>query len=287
MAEILKLRIPITDPAVRSRALATLEAGGIVYLPELPFHLTDREQTFLDPAVVNQPRRHTGRARIILETDIGKTRRCALGDKADQSDMEAMVGRFEQWSRAFLNDLLPRYTDALQIGPTTFRPCPRTSAQGLHVDAFFPLPTQGRRVLRLFTNVNPSGLPRVWRVAEEHFDDFSARWKTRIKREIPGSGWLLERLRATKGRRTPYDHVMRQLRNLVKQDADYQRNAPQRLVEFPSGATWFTFTDGVLHGAVSGQFAFEQTFFLPVDGMREPGQSPLRTLERLFHRKLA
>ncbi|HET8701839.1 MAG TPA: Kdo hydroxylase family protein [Nitrococcus sp.] len=287
MVEILELHTPPADPETRSRALAALESGGIVYLPQHPFHLTDREQVFLDPAVVNQPRRHTGRARIIVETDIGKTRRCALDDKADQTAMEAMVGRFEQWSRAFLSDLVPRYTDKLEIGPTTFRPCPRTAAQGLHVDAFFPLPTQGRRVLRLFTNVNPSGLPRVWRVAEEHFEEFSARLKSRIKREIPGSGWLLERLHATKGRRTPYDHVMRQLRKLAKRDADYQRNAPQRLVEFPSGATWFTFTDGVLHGAVSGQFAFEQTFFLPVAGMREPDRSPLRTLERLFHRKLA
>lgn len=287
MVEILELHTAPTDPEVRSGTLATLEGGGIVCFPERPFQLTDREQAFLDPAVVNQPRRHTGRARIIVETDIGKTRRCALDDKTAQADMEGMIRRFEQWSRAFLSDLLPRYGDALQIGPTTFRPCPRTAAQGLHVDAFFPLPTQGRRVLRLFTNVNPAGLPRVWKVAEEHFEEFSKRLKPHLKREIPGSGWLLERLRATKGRRTPYDHVMRQLRKLAKQDADYQRNTPQRLIEFPSGATWLTFTDGVLHGAVSGQFAFEQTFFLPVDGMDEPERSPLHTLERLLHRKLA
>lgn len=287
MVEILELRNPSTNPAVRAQALETLEGGGIVYLPELPFHLIDDEQAFLDPSVVNQPRKHAGRARIIVETDIGKTRRSALGDKAAQSAMEAMVRRFEEWSCELLADLMPSYTDALQIGPTTFRPCPRTSVQGLHVDAFFPLPTQGRRVLRLFTNVNPVGEPRVWQVAEEHFEEFSKRLVPRVRREIPGSGWLLERIRATKGRRTPYDHVMRQLRNLTKKDADYQRNTRRRMLEFPSGSTWFTFTDGVIHGAVSGQFAFEQTFFLPVERMHEPERSPLRTLERLFNRRLA
>ena len=33
--------------------------------------------------------------------------------------------------------------------------------------------------------------------------------------------------------------------------------------------------------------AFEQTFYLPVDGMREPAKSPLRVLERLMGRELA
>jgi hypothetical protein len=32
---------------------------------------------------------------------------------------------------------------------------------------------------------------------------------------------------------------------------------------------------------MSGQFACEQTFYLPVDAMREPAWSPLRILERL------
>jgi hypothetical protein len=46
------------------------------------------------------------------------------------------------------------------------------------------------------------------------------------------------------------------------------------------------FTDQVLHGALAGQHAFEQTFLLDVEVMREPTRSPLRILEHLAERKL-
>jgi hypothetical protein len=38
---------------------------------------------------------------------------------------------------------------------------------------------------------------------------------------------------------------------------------------------------------MSGQFAFEQTFYLPVDAMVNPRQSPLCILERLSGQALA
>jgi hypothetical protein len=38
---------------------------------------------------------------------------------------------------------------------------------------------------------------------------------------------------------------------------------------------------------MSGQFAFEQTFYLPVNAMKDPERSPLRVLERLTGRTLA
>jgi hypothetical protein len=37
---------------------------------------------------------------------------------------------------------------------------------------------------------------------------------------------------------------------------------------------------------MSGQFAFEQTFYLPVHVMKDPERSPLRVLERLVGRTL-
>jgi hypothetical protein len=38
---------------------------------------------------------------------------------------------------------------------------------------------------------------------------------------------------------------------------------------------------------MSGQFALEQTFYLPVNAMKDPQRSPLRVLERLVGRTLA
>lgn len=201
--------------------------------------------------------------------------------------MEAMVARYTRWAHDLVAEIVPDYRSALELGPTTFRPCPRAGPQGLHVDSFFFVPTQGRRVLRLFTNVNPSGEPRTWQVGRERFEPFARRLWPNVRRMFPGSGWALNRLGITKGRRTAYDHAMRQLRNLTKRDTDYQRNAPREVIEFPSSSTWLVFTDGLLHGALKGQFAFEQTFLSPVTTMREPVRSPLRVLEGLAGRVLA
>jgi hypothetical protein len=269
----------------RERALDSLEAGRIVYFPGLDFSLREAERRFLDPSTVKQPRKHGGRARVIFFPDSGKSYKIKAEGEAKQA-MEAMVARYAAAATGLVKRLFPDYADALEIGPTTYRPYPRTSVQGLHVDSFFLFPTEGKRVMRLFTNVNPAGRPRVWQVGDA-FEPFSRKFLPRVKREIPGSGWLLENLHITRGRRTPYDHAMRQLRNLCKRDRAYQQDAPRQWVEFPSGSSWIVYPDARLHGAATGQFAFEQTFFLPVEAMRDPGRSPLRQLERHFGRALA
>ena len=72
----------------------------------------------------------------------------------------------------------------------------------------------------------------------------------------------------------------------MKSDDRYQSSAPQVELSIPAGASWSCFTDSVSHAAMSGQFAFEQTFYLPVEAMQEPARSPLRVLERLTGRAL-
>jgi hypothetical protein len=46
-------------------------------------------------------------------------------------------------------------------------------------------------------------------------------------------------------------------------------------------------TDIVLHGAISGQHAVDQVFFLPPKIMHDPARSALGILERLTGRTLA
>jgi hypothetical protein len=139
----------------------------------------------------------------------------------------------------------------------------------------------------VLTNVAPQGEPRVWQFGDEGFEPFAQRLLPRVRRQIPASGWLMQRLGITRGRRKPYDDMMRQLRNMTKVDDEYQRDAPRKVLAFPAGSTWIVFTDQVLHGALAGQHAFEQTFLLDVEAMREPTRSPLRILEHLAERKLA
>ena len=273
------------DPSLQQQATAALEQARIVYLPRKTFELSTAERSrFMDPAVVDQPRKHAGRARIIYEPDIGKLR-CSNLKGREQEELRAMLARYAQWSRDLVLGLFPGYERGLEMGPTTFRPCPRTGPQGLHVDSFFFVPTEGRRVLRIFTNVNPEA-PREWQVGRERFEPFAQRLMPQVKAPLPGSGWVLDKCHITKGRRTAYDHTMRQLRNLTKADKGYQKDAPRDRIAFPGNSTWIVFPDGVLHGALTGQFAFEQTFLLDVEAMQEPARSPLRTLERLMGREL-
>ena len=108
----------------------------------------------------------------------------------------------------------------------------------------------------------------------------------RIKPPLPGSSWLLERLGITKEKRSAYDHYMLALHDQGKLDAQYQKQATKTNVEFDAGATWFCFTDQVLHAALAGHAALEQTFYLPVEAMAAPSHSPLRVLEGLTGRAL-
>jgi len=57
-------------------------------------------------------------------------------------------------------------------------------------------------------------------------------------------------------------------------------------VSFPPGSCWLVFTDMVLHAALGGEFALEQTFHLDVDELAEPDLAPIRVLERLSGRTL-
>lgn len=155
----------------------------------------------------------------------------------------------------------------------------------LHVDAFPSRPNYGERILRVFTNVNPAGVPRVWRVGEP-FEDVAKRFLPHIKPQVPGVAWLLELLHVTKSRRSAYDHLMLKLHDSMKADLDYQKNSPQQTMPFPSGSVWVCFSDQASHAVMSGQFMLEQTFFLPVGAMARPQRAPLGILERLQGRAL-
>ena len=155
----------------------------------------------------------------------------------------------------------------------------------LHVDSFPATPVQGRRILRVFANVNPEGRARAWRVGED-FDGLAARFAPALRAPMPGTSALLHVLRLTKTRRSPYDALMLQLHDRMKEDSGYQASAPQMPVDFPAESAWIAFTDQVSHAAMSGQHQLEQTFLLPVDAMVDEQRSPLRILERLKRRRL-
>lgn len=272
--------------AGRADALAALEQGEVVALPRLSFDLAHCEEGLLDASLSDQKAKN-----ISLDPSSGRVRG-AEGDHERLLLVKRMMERFSGWSAAVVRSLLPAYGDALQLGKTSFRPCeisgramsPRKDDRRLHVDAFPAQPVQGRRILRLFANIDPDR-PRVWHVGEP-FEPFATRFLPRAGRQLAGAGTLMRALHLTKGRRTAYDHAMLRLHDLGKQDEVYQKAAIRRRVEFAPRSSWIVFTDATLHAALEGRHALEQTFFLPVHAMADEAMAPLRILERLSGRAL-
>lgn len=269
-------------------AVQALESGQVLFLPNLNFMLSKEEQKFLSPQYADTRTKN-------ISYDIN--RHCLRGLICDDDErvyFENMMARFAKQSQTFLRQLLKHYTSSLLPARTSFRPVEiagrvapsyRKDDTRLHVDAFPANPTQGKRILRLFTNVNPASKPRVWRLGAP-FEEVVKQFHPSLKKPIFGSAYLLQALKITKARRTLYDHYMLQLHDNMKADLDYQKQVAQQQVEFPAGSSWIVYTDQVSHAAMAGQFTFEQTFYLPPEGLLEPSKSPLGVLEELLNRDL-
>ena len=271
----------------QARAIRELERGSVLLFPDLDFPLVDGEPGFLNPGVV------ADRKSVSFDLSSGALRGTTAAGEAGER-LHGMMKRYAESSRNLLRNLLPHYNAGLQQARTSFRPVEiegrttswRKDDTRLHVDSFPSTPTHGTRILRVFTNVNPNGQSRRWRLGDS-FENVAKHYLPAVRGPVPGSSLLLELLHITKERRSAYDHYMLKLHDGMKADAHYQSEVSQRVHEFAPGSTWIVFTDQVSHAAMIGQHAFEQTFHLPVIAMRDPSQSPLRVLERLLDRTLA
>jgi hypothetical protein len=212
---------------------------------------------------------------------------------ADASALRQMLARYARLSLDLVQALLPHYVQSLRAARTSYRPVEVQGRQSswrkddtrLHVDAFPSSPNQGKRLLRVFSNVNPNGKDRVWRIGEP-FEQVARRFMPSIDRPMPGLSRLLLAIGITKTLRTDYDHLMLRIHDRMKADAAYQANVSSRELRLSPGSTWIVYTDCVSHAVLSGQFMMEQTFLLPVEGMFDPARSPLRILERVSGRAL-
>jgi hypothetical protein len=275
------------SPEIVAKAADALENGKLLYAPQLPFELSEAERRFLSPDYLD------GKSKNVSFRPGSGALQGTRCQGRERDELLGMLQRYHSRASDLLKALCPGYRDHLRPGFTSFRPAEiegratswRHDDTRLHVDAFPSRPMQGLRILRVFTNVNPH-MPRIWRVGET-FEQAAATFLPGIRPPLPGTLWLLYRLRIVKGRRTKYDHFMLGIHDRMKADQGYQSQVPQTSIAIPPGTTWACYTDSVSHAAMSGQFAFEQTFYLPVSAMKDPERSPLRVLERLAGYALA
>lgn len=196
----------------------------------------------------------------------------------------------------FLKQFLSPYADKWILDFASFRPF-EEERRGLplhkrndllHVDAFPSRPTRGGRILRVFTNLNPSK-PRVWnvtgpfeRLARAYAYDAGLR---QIAEDDSTVTRTVQNLGAKLGfagfGRTPYDMFMLRFHDFLKENKSFQSDPEKTPVQFPPLSTWLVFTDGVAHAAMSGQYAMEQTLLIPPEALVAPEHAPYRILETI------
>lgn len=271
----------------QQRAISSLEGGKVVYLPHLTFELLPNETEFLDPVILKPKIKN-----VSYDIQTGNVQgTCLSGEKS--LELKEMLHRFALFSREILTLFFPKYLPQAIQGRTSYRPAETLGRRLsllkddslLHVDSFPSQPVKGNRILRIFSNINPDGKSRVWKVGEP-FSQVVNKMSPRLKGQLPGVAYLMRTLGITKGLRTLYDHYMLELHDAMKKDPAYQREVEQTVLELKAGSSWMVFTDLVSHAVLSGQFVLEQTYYIPPDAMYQEELSPLRVLEKALSKKL-
>jgi 3-deoxy-D-manno-octulosonic acid hydroxylase-like protein len=276
------------SPDTAGGAAATLEQGAVLFLPDLSFPVDSDEASMFAPAAHASAAKNTS-----YDPSSGHVGGTTLGGD-NLRRLQRLMTRFSDSAAALVHNLLPRYRGRIERARASFRPCEiggramswRKDDSRLHIDSFPATPVHGRRILRVFSNVNPVGQPRSWRVGQD-FEAVAARFDDALSLPWPGSAAMLAALHVTKTRRSLYDSLMLRLHDAMKADADFQARSEQTPMDFPAGSTWIALTDQVSHAAMSGQYQLEQTFLLPIDALIDESRSPLRILERMKGRRLA
>jgi hypothetical protein len=286
------------DAAARSREYcAQLEAGAILFFAAPPFELPQGDVDFLLSLKPADSRLHKNIS-YRPESDLLR----GFSDDGRKARVHQIMRKYAAEVRQFVDAFLAPYAGRLQVDYASFRPLEEEGRDLslhkrndlLHVDAFPSRPTRGARILRVFTNVNPSK-DRAWVVAQR-FPELAASFAGSAGlpsyAKAPGAWSGLKRGLARVGLplpdRAPYDEFMLHFHDWLKENSEFQQAKDgKEQVFFPPMATWLVYTDGVPHAALSGQFAMEQTFIVPVEALVAPEVSPIRVLEKLAGRAMS
>src|SRR5215510_13925328 len=155
-----------------------LERGKILFFRDVPFDFPQADRDFL------LSQKQTG-SRFHKNISYRPSRDILKGVSSDSPDRERLQGIMRHFSQAaaqFVSRLLAPYAAKLQMDFASFRPLEEMNRalplhkrnDLLHVDAFPSRPTRGARILRCFTNLNPSQ-PRKWLVGER-FPELAKRY---------------------------------------------------------------------------------------------------------------
>jgi len=112
----------------------------------------------------------------------------------DREALQALMARYATMTRKLIETLLPWCRSHLIQARTSFRPVeaagrsssPNQDDRRLHTDAFSSRLIWGLRIPRVFSNLNPEGHPRLWRVGEP-FEAIARLILPTVRPPVPGS----------------------------------------------------------------------------------------------------
>jgi hypothetical protein len=274
-----------------------LEEGHILLFEQAPFPLPDAGER----AALTGVRQASAAYHKNISYRPGEDRVKGIAKGGgDEEAVRRVLRNYSQNAIRLLTELFPFYASRWKLDFASFRPVEergrplslRARNDLIHVDAFPTRPTNGSRILRVFTNVNPT-ISRWW-ITTDTFEVLAPRlamdaglggiaagthspWRAAAR----GLAALARRLGFAREERSPYDRFMLGFHHYLKANAAFQTGCPKHRWEFPPGSTWMVFTDMVPHAVESGQFALEQTVIVPREALVRPDVAPITVLERL------
>jgi hypothetical protein len=273
-----------------------LERGHIVFLPQSPIEIPGEDRELLLDRKQSSSAYHKNIAYRPLEDKVTGLDR---NEVQEAEKLRGILANYSKRSVEFLRTFLAPYAGQWKLEFASFRPIEeqgrpaRLHARNdlLHFDSFPTRPTNGARILRFFTNINPTQ-SRVW-LTSQTFEAFGplmvkhSRLTASLKNPVLRRMQSLARALGLRGaNRSPYDDMMHSCHNAMKEDANFQENTPKNRWEFPPNSSWMVFTDCVSHAVLSGQYALEQTLLVPPSALIEPQRSPLAILECMTGRRM-
>jgi hypothetical protein len=296
--------IPGVDASERARSYCQdLERGDILLFPVPPFELPAEDRGFL---LAHRPEASAVHKNISYRPGDDELR--GMADELDGgfARMHDIMRRYSHAVTDFVTRFLLPYSGKLTVDYASFRPLQEQGrdlplhkrSDLLHVDSFPSRPTGGKRILRVFTNINPDA-GRIWKTGppfhelgpayapEAGLSRFAAACgsatrplKRSVARALGDAGFPVRE-------RCGYDEFMLHFHNWLKENHAFQREGVRARLEFPPGTTWLVFTDGLTHAVLSGQFALEHSFLVPREALVDPDSAPISVLEKLSGTTLA
>jgi len=273
-----------------------MEEGNILFFAQTPFPLPEGDRSFLLNVRQTSSTVHKN---ISYKPDRDQVHGLPAGN-ADGKRLLQIMRSYSQSVTTFVRQFLSPYRDRWHLDFASYRSIEEAGRDLplqkrndlLHVDSFPTRPANGHRILRVFTNLNPTQ-PRVW-LTSDPFDllvrkygsparlnsiaaESHSRWRHVSRRLLR----LTQSLGIPVVDRPLYDQFMLGFHHELKGNRDFQENCPKSRWEFPPGSTWLVFTDMVPHAVLSGQFALEQTFIIDREALLLPKKAPYRVLEEL------